>query len=56
MHEDELDIEVNIAVKTNRSEGFKAYCNVIAANYAMMQIDVVDFPIKREIYYMEDEL
>ncbi len=53
-NEDPLDIEVDIALKSIMAERFRAFCEMIAANYAMIQIDVVNYPVKREIYYIED--
>lgn len=53
--EDQLDIEVALALSRTPDENFEAYCETIIANYAMMSIDVVNYPVKREIYYIMDE-
>ena len=54
-NEDYLDAEVELAISRTLEENFEAYCETIIANYAMMNIDVVDYLVKREIYYIEDE-
>ena len=54
-NEDYLDAEVELAISRTLEEKFEAYCETIIANYAMMNIDVVDYLVKREIYYIEDE-
>ncbi len=54
-NEDYLDAEVEIAVSRTPGENLNAYCEMIISNYAMMGIDVTDYPVKKEIYYIEDE-
>ncbi|MCK5279319.1 MAG: hypothetical protein KAK04_12285 [Cyclobacteriaceae bacterium] len=54
-NEDYLDAEVELAISRTMEENFEAYCETIIANYAMMNIYVVDYPVKREIYYIDDE-
>ena len=54
-NEDYLDIEVEIALSKTLEKNFEAYCETVIANYALMNIDVVNYPVKREIYYIEDE-
>ena len=54
-NEDYLDIEVEIALSRTLEKNFEAYCETIIANYALMNIDVVNYPVKREIYYIGDE-
>ncbi len=54
-NEDYLDIEVEIALSRTPEKKFEAYCETIIANYALMNIDIVNYPVKREIYYIGDE-
>ncbi|MCK5209571.1 MAG: hypothetical protein KAQ79_16165 [Cyclobacteriaceae bacterium] len=54
-NEDYLDAEVELAISRTMEENFEAYCETLIANYAMMNIYVVDYPVKREIYYIDDE-
>ena len=53
--EDELAREAEEALSRTIHDNFYAYCETIVANYAMMNIDVVNYPIKREIYFLEDD-
>ena len=53
--EDYLDGEVERALSCSFDKYLEFYCETIIANYAMMNIDVVNYPVKREIYYIEDE-
>ncbi len=53
--EDPLSIEVELALSRSMEKNFEAYCEAIIANYAMMNIDVVNYPVKRDIYYKDDE-
>ncbi len=53
--EDYLDSEVDLALTHTLSKNLEHYCEVIIANYAMMNIDVLNYPIVREIYYTTDE-
>ncbi len=54
-NEDLLDIEVEQALARTMEENFRVYCELIISNYAMAGIDVLNYPVKREIYYIEDE-
>ncbi|MDH5366459.1 MAG: hypothetical protein OEW67_05690 [Cyclobacteriaceae bacterium] len=54
-NEDLLDIEIDIALNRTMEENFIAYCEFIISNYAIADIDVINYPIKREIYFIEDE-
>jgi len=53
--EDHLQTEVELALKRTMEARFKAYCDTIAALYAMSGIDVVNYPVKRVISFKEDE-
>ncbi len=53
--EDLLDIEAELAASRSMEENLMAYCENIIAHYAMAGIDVLSYPIKREIYFIEDE-
>ena len=46
---------MDIAITRSESENLTFYCESIIANYAMMNIDVVNYPVSREIYFMDDE-
>ena len=54
-NEDLLQIEVDLALNQSMEERFKAYCDTIVALYAMAEIDVVKYPIKRVISYVNEE-
>ncbi len=54
-HEDRWAMEAGIALSGTMKENLKAFCQVIAANFAMMNIDVANYPAKKVIYYTEDE-
>ena len=47
--------EVALALKRTLDQNLEAYCETVIANYAMMNIDVVNYPVTRVIYYLEDE-
>lgn len=53
--EDYLDNEVMLALTRTLDENLGKYYETVTANYAMMGIDVVNYPVKRVIYYLEDE-
>lgn len=53
--QDYLDDEVELALSRTIEKNFETFCETIIANYAMMEIDVVNYPVKREIYYIKDE-
>ncbi len=52
--EDLLQIEVDIAIARSMEENFQAYCETIVALYAMAEIDVLNYPIKRCIAYADE--
>jgi len=47
--------EVALALNRTLDQNLEAYCETVIANYAMMNIDVVNYPVTRVIYYLEDE-
>ncbi len=53
--EDILQIEVDIALNRTMEENFKAYCDTIVALYAMAEIDVENYPVKRVIAYAGEQ-
>jgi hypothetical protein len=53
--EDLLQIEVDIAVNRSMEDNFRAYCETIVALYAMAEIDVVNYPVKRVIAYANEQ-
>lgn len=53
--EDVLEQEVDWAVSLSLEERLTEYCKHIIRNYAIAGIDVLNFPVKRNIYYIEDE-
>ena len=52
---DPLDTEIEVALDSNIEENLQKYFSHIIANYAMYGIDVINYPISREIYYVADE-
>jgi hypothetical protein len=52
--EDHLEKEVDWAVSLRMEQRLIAYCKHITANYAAAGIDVQNFPVKRNIYYIEN--
>ncbi len=53
--EDILEQEVDWAVKHSMEQRLFEYCKHIIRNYAAAGIDVRNFPVKRIIYYIENE-
>ena len=53
-NEDLLELEVQQAATRTMEENFAIYCEAIAAQYAMMGIDVYNYKPERIIYYIED--
>ena len=53
-NEDLLELEVQQAATRTMEENFASYCEAIAAQYAMMGIDVYNYKPERIIYYIED--
>ena len=53
--EDYLANEVAWALTRTLDQNLETFCITIVANYAMMNIDVVNYPVKRVIYYLKDE-
>ena len=52
--EDMLQTEVEIAMNRTMEENFRAYCETIVALYAMAEIDVLNYPVKRVIAYADE--
>lgn len=53
--EDYLVDEVALALTRTLDQNLESFCETVIANYAMMNIDVVNYPVIRKIYYIEDE-
>lgn len=53
--EDTLEQEAEWAVSLSMEERLAEYCKHITRNYAIAGIDVMNFPVRRDIYYIEDE-
>lgn len=53
--EDPLDMEVEEALARTPEENLALFCEVVAANYTMMGIDVLRLPVERKIYYLDEE-
>ena len=53
--EDTLQQEVDWAVNHGMEHRLTEYCKHIIRNYAVAGIDVRNFPVKRIIYYIENE-
>lgn len=54
-NEDYLDAEVALALSSTFDQNLDTFCEAVIANYAMMNIDVSNYPVTREIYYIEDD-
>jgi len=52
---DYLDNEVQLALSRSYTENLKLFCETLISNYAMMNIDLINYPVKREIRFIEDE-
>jgi hypothetical protein len=52
---DNLDEEVELALSRSHEENLRLFCETLISNYAMMNIDVINYPVKREIQFIEDE-
>lgn len=53
--EDTLEQEIDCAVNLSMEQCLIEYCKHIISNYAIAGIDVFNFPVKRNIYYIENE-
>ena len=53
--EDALEQEAIWALSLSMEERLTEYCKHIIRNYAIAGIDVMNFPVKRDFYYIEDE-
>ncbi len=53
--EDYLANEVAWALTRTLDQNLEFFCATVIANYAMMNIDVSNYPVTRKIYYIEDE-
>ena len=52
--EDTLQKEVDWAIRHSLQERFQIFCDHIVLNYLLAGIDVLNYPVKRVIYYIED--
>lgn len=52
--EDTLGQEVDWAINLGMEECLIEYCKHIVHNYAIAGIDIFNFPVKRNIYYIRD--
>lgn len=52
---DFIDQEVELALSSTMEENFSRFCAVLSAQLAMQGIDLKTHPVKRTIYYIEDE-
>jgi hypothetical protein len=52
---DYLDEEVKLALSRSDEDNLKLFCETIISNYALLNIDVINYPVKREIRFIEDE-
>jgi len=52
---DYLDKEVQLALSRSDEDNLKLFCETIISNYALLNIDVINYPVKREIRFIEDE-
>jgi len=54
--EDLLQKEVDWALSVSVEERFRVYCDHIVTNYLLAGIDVANYPVKRIIYYMDEDV
>jgi hypothetical protein len=52
---DYLDKEVQLALSRTDEDNLKLFCETLISNYALLNIDVINYPVKREIRFIEDE-
>ena len=52
---DYLDKEVQLALSRSDEDNLKLFCETLISNYALLNIDVINYPVKREIRFIEDE-
>ena len=52
---DYLDQEVQLALSRSDEDNLKLFCETLISNYALLNIDVINYPVKREIRFIEDE-
>lgn len=52
---DELDVEVQQALSRTHSENLRLFCETVISNFAMMNVDVINHPVKKAIQFIEDE-
>ena len=52
---DYLDEEVQLALSRTKEENLSLFCRTLISNYAMMDIDVINYPVKRYIQFIKDE-
>lgn len=52
---DYLDEEVQLALSRTREENLSLFCETLISNYAMMDIYVINHPVKRDIQFVKDE-
>ncbi len=52
---DYLDEEVQLALSRTKEENLSLFCETLISNYAMMGIDVINYPVKRDIQFVKDE-
>ncbi len=53
--ENTLEQEVEKAARKSMEQRLYEYCQHIRFNYAMAGIDIQTFPVKRVIYYIDEE-
>lgn len=53
--ENQLEVELRVAQDKTIGENLIDYCNHIAANFLMAGIDIYNYPVKKNIYFIEDE-
>jgi len=52
---DYIDDEVQLALSRTMEENLNLFCETLISNYAMMDIDVINYPVKRDIQFVKDE-
>lgn len=52
--QDDLDEEVELAIKSTPEENLLRFCEVLSAQLAMQGIDLKTHPVERVIYYIDE--
>ena len=53
--EDSIEVEVEQAMERTMEENLDLYCQTLKPNFAMINIEYLNPPVRKVIYYLEDE-